>query len=71
MHLLLRILGVDDPSGPWYGFWSGFGSDLGEFALVATVWHHLNCHEKGCWRPARHASDGYCRKHARRGNVKP
>ncbi len=64
MRLLAHVLGLDQ-SGPWYGFWSGFGSDLGEFAIVAVIWHHLNCHESRCWRIARHLRDGYCRKHAK------
>ena len=64
MHGLLHVLGIDDLSGRWYGFWSGFGSDLGEFAIVAVVWHHLNCHEPGCWRIARHHMNGRCRRHA-------
>lgn len=34
MHWLLHVLGVDNVAGPWYGFWSGFGSDLGEAALI-------------------------------------
>ena len=62
MHLLLRVLGLDDLSGPWYGFWSGFGSDLGELAIVGAIWNHLNCHENGCWRIARHRTP-YCRRH--------
>jgi hypothetical protein len=42
---------------PYYGFWSGFGSDLGEATLVAAViggtvggYRKINCHSKGCWR---------------------
>ena len=31
-----------------------------------TLWHHLNCHTKGCWRIGRHAVEGtpyrVCRK---------
>ena len=44
-------------TGPWYNFWSGFGSDLGEATLIATViasvgagFRKINCHEPGCWR---------------------
>jgi len=61
---LLHVLGIDTTAGPWYAFWSGFGSDLGELAIVGVVWNHLNCHEAGCWRIARHAHAGRCRKHA-------
>jgi hypothetical protein len=63
MNWLTHVLGFDDLTGPWYGFWSGFGSDLGEFAIVAVVYHHINCHQGGCWRPARHQMGGYCRRH--------
>jgi hypothetical protein len=29
--------GTDDLSGPWYGFWSGFGSDLAEIGVIGAV----------------------------------
>jgi hypothetical protein len=29
--------GTDDLLGPWYGFWSGFGSDLAELGLIGAV----------------------------------
>jgi hypothetical protein len=60
----LHVLGLDNLSGRWYGFWSGIGSDLGEFAIVGALYHHLNCHEEGCWRIARHGLGGRCRRHA-------
>jgi len=63
--MLARMLGLDDPSGPWYLWWSGLGSDLGELTIIAVIYHHLNCHQPGCWRPARHQSGGYCRRHAK------
>ena len=62
---LLHVTGVDDLSGRWYAFWSGFGSDLAYVAVVGVAWHHLNCHKDGCWRIARHRQAGYCRKHAK------
>lgn len=70
MHWLLHILGVDDVSGPYYGWWSGAGSDLGEYAIlggiIAAARKH-NCHVHRCWRLGRHAVDGTpfitCRKH--------
>ncbi len=70
MHLLLHIMGVDNLSGPWYGFWSGIGSDLSEFAILGIVWHKLNCHEAKCWRIGRHHQGErvVCRKHYR-GNM--
>jgi len=54
MLIILRALGIDDVSGPWYAFWSGFGSDLGELAIVGAIIRHVNCHQKGCWRLGHH-----------------
>lgn len=66
----LHYTGTDNTSGHWYGWWSGAGSDVAELALIGGLWHHLNCHEPGCWRPGRHmvVEDGgvhvrRCRKH--------
>jgi hypothetical protein len=55
-------------SPPNYNFWSGFGSDVQELTLlgvVAGMWHHVNCHDPGCWRIGRHKVDGtpYCNRH--------
>lgn len=65
--LIQHIVGVDDLTGAWYGFWSGFGADLSMFVAVA-VWYRKNaCHTRGCWRIAHHEVDGkpykVCRKH--------
>ena len=52
-HWFLHYTGSDNTAGVWYGFWSGFGSDIGEIALLAAVFgffRHHNCHQKGCWR---------------------
>jgi hypothetical protein len=52
-HLFLHYTGSDNVSGPWYGFWSGFGSDLGELVLLGACWTLIrkhNCHVNGCWR---------------------
>ena len=70
MHVIAHLLGIDNESGPWYAFWSGFGSDLGEIAimgsLLALVRRH-NCHVKGCPRLGRHPVAGttwtVCRRH--------
>jgi hypothetical protein len=47
--------------GPYYNFWSGFGSDLGEVTLVAAIVvpsvalvRKHNCGVKGCWRLGHH-----------------
>ena len=60
-HWLAHVLGLDSGSGPMYLFWSGFGANFGELAIVgallAVVRRH-NCHAKGCWRIARAPVDG-------------
>ena len=56
---------INEP-GPYYGFWSGFGSDLEEFGILggiaAGVYQLVkkhNCHEPGCWRVGQYpAADG-------------
>jgi hypothetical protein len=48
--------GTVNESGPYYGFWSGFGSDIGEATLVVgifAVWRHHSCHVRGCARLGR------------------
>lgn len=67
---LLHVMGVDDLTGPWYGFWSGLGSDLGELAIVAgliSIYTRHNCHVRRCWRIGRHPVEGttfvVCRRH--------
>ena len=48
--------GTVNESGPYYGFWSGFGSDIGEATLIAgvlAVWRHHSCHVRGCARLGR------------------
>lgn len=69
-HWLFHILGLDNLGGPWYGFWSGFGSDLSEVVLIGALYQLFrkhNCHVKGCWRVGRHPVDGtdhiVCRRH--------
>lgn len=37
MLWLLHSLGIDDTAGPWYAFWSGFGSDVGELAIIGGL----------------------------------
>lgn len=66
---LLHVLGADDLSGRWYGWWSGAGSDLGELAIIGgliTVARRHNCEVHGCWRLGRHqtaANHHVCRVH--------
>lgn len=70
MSWLVHVLGLDNLSGPWYGFWSGAGSDLGELAIVGGLIGLLrkhNCHVHGCPRIGRHKIAGtdwvVCRRH--------
>jgi hypothetical protein len=63
IHWLYVHLGISG-SGPYYGFWSGFGSDIGELAIVGGIWKMVNCHERGCWRVGHHVEGRVvCHKH--------
>jgi hypothetical protein len=62
---------VNEP-GPYYGFWSGFGSDIGEGAIVIGLiglFRKANCHIPRCPLLSHHEyeMDGVkyklCRKH--------
>jgi len=58
---LAHVLGLDNLSGPYYGFWSGIGSDISELALFGALMGLLrkhNCHIRGCWRLGRHPIGG-------------
>lgn len=64
-HWLEVHTGTVNEPGPYYGFWSGFGSDLTEFGIIgaiATAVYQLvrkyNCHEPGCWRVGNHPAAG-------------
>jgi hypothetical protein len=60
-HWLAVHTGTINESGPFYGFWSGFGSDLGEGAIAVGVYtgaRKVNCHAKGCWRIGHHQLEG-------------
>ena len=57
--------GTVNESGPYYGFWSGFGSDLAEFGIIGAIstaayqlFKKYNCHEPGCWRVGSHPAAG-------------
>jgi hypothetical protein len=67
-HWLAVHTGTDNEPGGYYGFFSGFGSDLGEVTLVVALfgaWHHVNCHQDGCWRIGKHKVAGtpWCGRH--------
>jgi hypothetical protein len=68
---LQHVTGSDNVSGRAYGFFSGFGSDLTEIAIIGSLiglYRHHNCAVKGCPRIAHHGVDGThfktCHKHA-------
>ena len=68
-HWLEVHTGTVNEAGPYYGFWSGFGSDLGEATLLGTVfgvYWHKTCHNDKCWRLSHHTTaEGHrlCKKH--------
>lgn len=60
--------GTVNEAGPYYGFWSGFGSDLPEYSILVGLfqgiyvhWKHINCHEPGCPRIGHLMADGHTR----------
>jgi hypothetical protein len=64
-HWLAVHTGTVNEPGPYYGFWSGFGSDVAEFGIlgaIATGIYQMvkkyNCHEPGCWRVGTHPAAG-------------
>jgi hypothetical protein len=64
-HWLQVHTGTINESGPYYGFWSGFGSDLEEFGVLGAIGTGVyqlvkkyNCHEPGCWRVGQHPAAG-------------
>lgn len=65
VSFLFHLLGLDDPGGSWYLFWSGFGADIPMLCAIGTLYYRHNCHIRRCWRIGRH-HDGQtitCRKH--------
>lgn len=70
MTWLLHFLGIDTTTSIPGRFWPGFGSDLGEVAIIgglASIYQHHRCHVHHCWRLARHPVAGtphvVCRRH--------
>ena len=64
-HWLQVHTGTVNEPGPYYGFWSGFGSDIEEFGIFGAVGAGIyqlvkkyNCHEPGCWRIGQHPAAG-------------
>lgn len=65
--MLSHILGLDNASGAWYLWWSGFFGDLTIFAVPLILLRKHNCHQKWCLRLGRHPVAGttftVCKKH--------
>ena len=64
-HWLAVHTGTVNEPGPYYAFWSGFGSDLAEFGIIGTIGagvyqlvKRYNCHQPGCWRVGNHPAAG-------------
>lgn len=68
MITLVTVLGLTDPSGPWYLFWSGIGADLPMFGAGLTLYIKHQCHSRRCLRIGRHHTDNtiYCTRHHRK-----
>jgi hypothetical protein len=68
-HEFLFGIGATNPSDEQYGFWSGFGSDISEIALLGAMFgvlRHSNCHAERCWRfgkPVDGTAYRACHKH--------
>lgn len=70
IHWLAHWLGLDDPSGGPYAWWSGVGSDISEVAILGAVigaYRKHTCHVSGCWRLGHRQVPGtahtVCRAH--------
>ena len=69
MHLLIHVLGLDDPGGRWYLWWSGIAADASELAIFGglfSVYRRHQCEVQRCWRLGRHqtaARHMTCRHH--------
>src|SRR5262249_61433521 len=64
-HWLQVHTGTVNEPGVYYGFWSGFGSDLEEFGILGAAGAGIyqlvkkyNCHEPGCWRGGQYQAAG-------------
>jgi hypothetical protein len=70
LHWLAYWAGLTDANSPPYLFFSGIGPCLMGLGIgtFAGGWlRHHNCHQRGCWRIARHQVAGtdwvVCAKH--------
>ena len=68
-HWIEVHTGTVNESGPYYAWFSGFGSDLGEGTIFASIWMIYRQHKcKTCPRIAKHRVEGTsyktCHKHS-------
>jgi hypothetical protein len=77
MSFLAHWLGLDDPSGPVYAWWSGFFGDVTILAIPVVMLRKHNCETHGCARIGRHdwidpatgQTHKLCRKHHPLGHL--
>lgn len=61
LNWLYHIFGVSGV-GSYYGFWSGFGSDISELAILGAVigiYRNSRCHVDGCHRHGKYPFQHY------------
>jgi hypothetical protein len=67
VHWLAYWLGLTNPSGSPYLFWSGAGANLAYLGLAIGALRYVNCDTPHCWRPGLRRVEGtderVCRKH--------
>ena len=68
-YTIRHALGIDTQQSMAYDFVSGSGpmfvTIIGYSTIITGFWHHVNCHEPGCWRFGRHKVNGtpWCNRH--------
>lgn len=64
-HSILHYTGSSNPSGVWYGWWSGFAGDLPILVGLLIYWRRHNCHVRRCPLVTWKEYDGHmlCRLH--------
>lgn len=73
MNWLGHWLGLDNPAGPVYAWWSGAGSDLPQLAIFGALvglYRKHQCEVRRCWRLGRHrtaAAHCVCHRHSPTG----
>lgn len=66
---MFHLLGLDNPGGAWYLFWSGIFGDATIFAALGLLYYKHSCHHDKCYRIAKHIVNGspFCTKHLKKG----